>query len=158
MRVLSKCVVAALATVASLAVPANAAPIAAAPGLQAAVAAGDEAKVESVQWRRGWRSGRWIGPAIVGGAILGAFAATRPYGYGYYGYGYGPGYYDSYAYAPGYAYEPSPYSGYAYAPGPSYSYRSAEVDDDAYCVQRFRSYDRASGTYLGYDGRRHPCP
>jgi len=28
----------------------------------------------------------------------------------------------------------------------------------AYCVQRFRSYDPASGTYLGYDGLRHPCP
>jgi hypothetical protein len=28
----------------------------------------------------------------------------------------------------------------------------------AYCEQRFRSYDPASGTYLGYDGYRHPCP
>ncbi|QFU14945.1 BA14K family protein [Microvirga thermotolerans] len=28
----------------------------------------------------------------------------------------------------------------------------------AYCAQRFKSYDPASGTYLGYDGRRHPCP
>jgi len=27
-----------------------------------------------------------------------------------------------------------------------------------YCMSRFRSYDPASGTYLGYDGRRHPCP
>jgi hypothetical protein len=25
-------------------------------------------------------------------------------------------------------------------------------------LQRFRSYDPASGTYLGYDGQRHPCP
>ena len=30
--------------------------------------------------------------------------------------------------------------------------------DDAYCVQRFQSYDPSSGTYLGYDGLRHPCP
>jgi len=29
---------------------------------------------------------------------------------------------------------------------------------DAYCERRFRSYDRRTGTYLGYDGRRHPCP
>lgn len=29
---------------------------------------------------------------------------------------------------------------------------------EAYCEQRFRSYDPASGTYLGYDGERHPCP
>ncbi|WP_243369101.1 BA14K family protein [Microvirga solisilvae] len=28
----------------------------------------------------------------------------------------------------------------------------------SYCAQRYRSYDPASGTYLGYDGRRHPCP
>ena len=28
----------------------------------------------------------------------------------------------------------------------------------AYCVQRYRSYDPASGTYLGNDGLRHPCP
>jgi hypothetical protein len=28
----------------------------------------------------------------------------------------------------------------------------------AYCMRRFKSYDPASGTYLGYDGRRHPCP
>ena len=30
--------------------------------------------------------------------------------------------------------------------------------DDAYCSRRYRSYDPASGTYLGYDGYRHPCP
>ncbi|WP_245454266.1 BA14K family protein [Aquabacter cavernae] len=28
----------------------------------------------------------------------------------------------------------------------------------AYCMQRFRSYNPATGTYLGYDGRRHACP
>ena len=32
------------------------------------------------------------------------------------------------------------------------------ADSNAYCVQRFKSYDPASGTYLGYDGQRHPCP
>ncbi|MGB8185593.1 MAG: BA14K family protein [Pseudolabrys sp.] len=25
-------------------------------------------------------------------------------------------------------------------------------------MQRFRSYDPNSGTYLGFDGLRHPCP
>jgi hypothetical protein len=25
------------------------------------------------------------------------------------------------------------------------------------CAQRYRSYDPASGTFLGHDGRRHPC-
>jgi len=29
--------------------------------------------------------------------------------------------------------------------------------DDGYCAQRYRSYDRASGTYTGYDGWRHSC-
>lgn len=27
-----------------------------------------------------------------------------------------------------------------------------------YCMNRYRSYDPRSGTYLGYDGLRHPCP
>jgi hypothetical protein len=29
--------------------------------------------------------------------------------------------------------------------------------DMAYCAQRYRSFDPASGTFMGYDGRRHPC-
>jgi hypothetical protein len=28
----------------------------------------------------------------------------------------------------------------------------------SYCMQRFRSYDPGSMTYLGFDGLRHPCP
>jgi hypothetical protein len=28
---------------------------------------------------------------------------------------------------------------------------------DAACAQKYRSYDPASNTYLGYDGYRHPC-
>lgn len=31
-------------------------------------------------------------------------------------------------------------------------------DADAYCSQRYKSYDPRSGTYLGYDGGQHPCP
>jgi hypothetical protein len=27
----------------------------------------------------------------------------------------------------------------------------------AYCSQKYRSFDPASGTYLGYDGERHAC-
>jgi len=45
------------------------------------------------------------------------------------------------------------YYDYAYAPAPSYG--SGAV---SYCMSRFKSYDPASGTYLGYDGYRHPCP
>ena len=49
------------------------------------------------------------------------------------------------------------------APRPYYYRRAAPYyydDDDAvrYCMSRFRSYDPCSGTYLGYDGYRHPCP
>ncbi|MDD1534162.1 MULTISPECIES: BA14K family protein [unclassified Bradyrhizobium] len=36
--------------------------------------------------------------------------------------------------------------------------RAQAAENDAYCSQRFRSYDPGSGTYLGYDGQRHPCP
>jgi hypothetical protein len=33
----------------------------------------------------------------------------------------------------------------------------AAMASDSYCAQRYRSYDPASGTFMGYDGRRHPC-
>jgi BA14K-like protein len=74
--------------------------------------------------------------------------------------------------APGYV-APVPTYGYtalppvqAYSPPPAYGYRPATVvrevpavsDAVAYCLQRFRSYDVRTGTYLGYDGYRHPCP
>lgn len=36
-----------------------------------------------------------------------------------------------------------------------YAYGGSSVQ---YCLSRFKSYDPASGTYLGYDGYRHPCP
>ena len=35
------------------------------------------------------------------------------------------------------------------------SYAMAQGDN--YCAERYRSYDPASGTFMGYDGRRHPC-
>ena len=39
-------------------------------------------------------------------------------------------------------------------------YDRGYVGGDAvgYCMRRFRSYDPRSGTYVGYDGYRHPCP
>jgi hypothetical protein len=94
---------------------------------------------------RGWGWGGAAAGLAAGAIIGGGLAASQPwYGYdydyspGYYGYGYDPGY-TAYSYAPGYE---------TVAPG----------GDAAYCAQRFRSYDPASGTYLGYDGFRHPCP
>jgi hypothetical protein len=35
---------------------------------------------------------------------------------------------------------------------------AAAQQNAAYCAQRYRSYDPASGTYLNYDGNRYPCP
>ena len=37
--------------------------------------------------------------------------------------------------------------------------RAAAADNAvAYCMRRFRSYDPESGTYVGKDGLRRPCP
>jgi hypothetical protein len=33
----------------------------------------------------------------------------------------------------------------------------ARSPDDGHCAQGYRSYDPASGTYMGHDGRRHSC-
>jgi hypothetical protein len=70
---------------------------------------------------------------VIGGALASS-------SYGYYGPSYG--YYDDGYYDDG-----------AVAVAPP-----AGDDSVAYCMQRYKSYDPASGTYLGYDGRRHPCP
>jgi hypothetical protein len=85
--------------------------------------------------------------------IAAGVAAGSALAYGGYGYGYDPYYYgDSYAYDVG-AYD----EGYAVAPDVAVVGQPVAVDA-SYCVQRFRSYDPASGTYLGFDGLRHPCP
>ena len=54
--------------------------------------------------------------------------------------------------APGYYYDDP---GYYYAPD---VYAGPDASAEAYCAQRYRSYDPASGTFLGYDGVRRPCP
>ena len=90
------------------------------------------------------RDGRfWPGAAVAGAVVGGAIAADS---YAYYG---GPGYYDAPAY-----YDDQ------YADDGVVAMVPAPVGDDAsgYCAQRYRSYDPASGTYLGNDGYRHPCP
>jgi hypothetical protein len=73
-------------------------------------------------------------------------AAGSALGYGYGGY-YDPYYGDDYAYDGYYDDEYPAYSGYVASTGV----------DPGYCAQRYKSYDPASGTYLGYDGLRHPC-
>jgi hypothetical protein len=95
----------------------------------------------------GWHGGRGHDggfiPGAVAGAVIGGAIASQ--GYGYYGE---PGYY----YAPGSYYDDQYYDDGAVAAAP--------VGDDevTYCMQTYRSYDPASGTYLGFDGLQHPCP
>lgn len=92
----------------------------------------------------GYRRGGGFIPGAVAGAVIGGALASGSYAY----YG-GPGYY-----APGYSddqyYDDS--GVVAVAPAP------VGGDDVGYCMQTYRSYDPSSGTYLGYDGLRHPCP
>jgi hypothetical protein len=72
-------------------------------------------------------------------------------GYGGYDGGYGYGLYDQgYGYDAGDGYAPVYPQGYAAA----YSSRN----EISYCQRRYRSYDLASGTYLGVHGLRHSCP
>jgi len=111
--------------------------------LAAQAAAGADDAVTPVYWRgRGWGWGG-VGAGFAAGALLGAgIAASRPYYGGYYG---GPYYYGPAYYAPAPVYGPPVYA----APG---------GDAVAYCMRRYKSYDPSSGTFLGYDGLRHPCP
>ena len=96
-----------------------------------------------------------VGAAAVGTAA--AVAATSPnWGWGggpYTGAGYNAGgrYYRGGVWGARAAYYGNNYGSYG-------AYYGGDTDAIAYCTQRFRSYDPASGTYLGYDGLRHACP
>jgi hypothetical protein len=72
--------------------------------------------------------------------------------------GYGYGGYDPYYYGDDYAYDNYYDGGYdqGYPVAAGVEVSSAG-GDASYCAQRYRSYDPASGTYLGFDGLRHPC-
>ena len=132
----------ALASLVFLGQGAQALPVAPLHGFDAPV------KAEQIQynrWRGGghrggyYRGGRGVGvgagiAGLAAGALIGgAIANSNRY------------YYDN----PGYYGEP----GYVYG-----TEGGVAGGDEAYCIQRFKSYDPASGTYLGYDGLRHPCP
>ena len=85
-------------------------------------------------WRGGHHFRRGFGPGFVAGLAVG-------------GYGYG---YDPYYYSDAYAYN-------NYYDDGSTGYVVSGGVDPASCAQRYRSWDPASQTYLGYDGLRHPC-
>ena len=92
-------------------------------------------------YRGGGGGGAFL-PGLAAGAIIGGAIASQGYGPGYYGPGYAP--------APGYYDDGVDDGAVAVAPGGG--------DAVAYCMQTYRSYDPRSGTYLGNDGYRHPCP
>ncbi|UZE50136.1 BA14K family protein [Rhodopseudomonas sp. P2A-2r] len=74
--------------------------------------------------------------AGIAGLIIGGIAASQQrdyYGGPYYGRGY---------------YAPAPVYVAPVGPGPGW---------EAYCFSRYRSFDPATGTYRGYDGRRYYC-
>lgn len=162
------------ATIVSAAMLVSAAGVATAAPTAGALAIKNAApsNTETVRWWRGW----WWGvPAGVAAGVVVGRALTAPYYYGpryygYYGYGYaGYGYPGPYGYAPppaaayGPGYAPPPGAaygpGYARPPGTAAAPGAQAAGDAvAYCRQRFKSYDARSGTYLGSDGQRHPCP
>ena len=136
------------------AAPANAAPV---PSSVAALKAATASDVVDVRYRG--RGGAGIAAGIATGLILGGIIASQPryYGYGPGYYGYGPRYYGYYYggpqplfYGPRVFYPPGHYGPIV---GPGYG----GGDWMSYCFSRYRSFDPATGTYMGYDGRRHPC-
>jgi len=133
-------------------------------------------------WNGGWRGDGFHRRAFLPDAAIAAGVGIGS-AYAYYGgpdyYDYGPDYSDTYydtGYDTGYygygpaavgynvgpaavGYEVGPTETFTYDTGPSVAVTTGAVGGDAsYCAQRFRSYDPASGTYLGFDGQRHPCP
>jgi hypothetical protein len=126
------------------------------------------APVNAATWRGGggWHGGGGGGWHGGGGGWNGGRGGWR--GGGYYGGGYGwngCGWGNCWGPAVGlgllggaiigsqYPYYDSGYD-YGYGGDPQYG----GEDYSNYCASTFRSYDPASGTYLGYDGIRHPCP
>nr|HEV8008580.1 BA14K family protein [Bradyrhizobium sp.] len=89
---------------------------------------------------RGHRDGNAIIPGAVAGAVVGGVIAPQVYG--------GPAYY-------GPADVPS--SDY-YDDSTAASPPPGDNDAVGHCMQTHRSYDPESGTYLGDDGQRLPCP
>ena len=80
-------------------------------------------------WRGGYGGGYQYGGAALGLGLLGGAIIGSQY----------PFYDSNDGYGAGYEYD-------------------RQDTDGSYCANRFRSFDPVSGTYLGYDGLRHPCP
>jgi len=123
--------------------------------------------VERVQWRGGWGGGWGWGAPVAAGAIAGVVVGSAVAASAYGPYYPAPYYYPPPPLAYGYPRYPAPAYGYPPpAPGPASGYppqvpgasSQSAGDPVAYCMQRYRSYNPQTGTYLGTDGQRHPCP
>lgn len=93
-------------------------------------------------YAHGYRPGYGAGvgaAALATGVLVGGAIATQ-----------NQGYYPAQAY-PGYS-DP----GYVYTDAAPATYNNGGAV--AYCERTYRSYDPASGSYLGYDGVRYACP
>jgi hypothetical protein len=93
---------------------------------------------------RGHRDGSAVIPGAVAGAVVGGAIASPVYG--------GPAYY-----GPGDA-PSSDYSSDYYDDSTAAGPPPGDNDAVGHCMQTHRSYDPESGTYLGDDGQRLPCP
>ena len=91
----------------------------------------------------GWHGGGWRGGGGYG----------DDYGYGYGGAALGLGLLGGAIIA-----SQSPYYDSGYDSGYDNYPQDGGAGSSGYCASRFKSYDPGSGTYLGYDGSRHPCP
>jgi BA14K-like protein len=120
-------VIAAVGLIATAIAPATAAPV---PSSTAALKSMVSSPISQVRWRGHHHGGGGgVAAGIIGGMLLGGIIASQANRY-----------YDGPAY---------------YGPPGYYGPR-----DDAwlnYCFSRYRSFDPGSGTYMGYDGRRHYC-
>jgi hypothetical protein len=90
-----------------------------------------------------------------GGGYRNGYGHGNGYGYGYGGAALGVGLLGGAIIGSQYPYDDSGYDyGAQYDVGP----QEGGGDSEGYCERTYRSYDPASGTYLGYDGLRHSCP
>jgi hypothetical protein len=118
-------------------------------------------------WNSGWYPGRFFGaPPPNYGGYTGQYYGTYPGQY----YGTyaaqssrpmsnknyeGPAYYGNYAYA---TMDQVRSQAESQATKAQASAPATPVRNSAWCASRFKSYNPATGTFLGKDGRRHACP
>ena len=94
----------------------------------------------------GYRRGFWLSLTQYIGLVAGVVAGAALGSYAYYD--------DPYYYGA----DPNYYADNGYYDDGTTVVVPAGGGDPSYCAQRYRSWDPASQTYLGYDGLRHPCP